>query len=94
MRRKEDDEQVLHARHVCQVLREGISEEALEILEKEFGYGLPVFEWEMDARGRKLTESYSPEERTQRALHLDGAHKVIAFIRHYRKAFDNQPNKL
>ena len=87
------EEQVANARHVCQVLREGISEEALAILEKEFGYGLPVFEWEMDERGRKVTPSYSPEERVQRALHMDGAHKVIAFIRHYRRAFDKQPTE-
>lgn len=90
---EEANEQVAWARHVCQVLREGISEEALEILEKEFGYGLPVFEWEMDGRGRKVRETYSPEERMQRAIHADGAHKVIAFIRHYRTAFDEKHNQ-
>lgn len=90
---KNEEEQLANARHVCQVLREGISDEALEILEKEFGYGLPVFEWEVTATGKKVTQTYSPEERIQRALHLDGAHKVIAFIKHYRRAFDNDnPN--
>lgn len=86
---KGENEQTLKAREVCAALRNGISEEALGILKREFGYGLPVFEWEMDGLGRKVAPSMSTEERTQRALHLDGAHKVIAFIEFYRKAFDD-----
>lgn len=87
-----EDEQTLKAREVCAALRHGISEEALAILKREFGYGLPVFEWEVDGLGRKVAPSMSTEERTQRALHLDGAHKVIAFIEFYRKAFEDKPS--
>lgn len=59
----------------------GISDEAIDLLKEEFGYGYPVYEW-VDKNNVPLP--FSPEERAQRAIHKDGQHSVISFILQYR----------
>lgn len=77
----EQKKALVEARREVQRILRGISDEALDLLKEEFGYGYPVYEWK-DKQGNPLP--YTTEERAQRAIHKDGQHSVIAFILQYR----------
>lgn len=71
---EEQKEEILRE---AEILRNGISNEALELIKKQFGYGLDIFQFE-DARGVPTGES--AEVLMMKAQKRAGQHSVINWI--------------
>lgn len=76
---KDDIAQLLEDAYI---LRQGISEEALELLEKRFGYNLDIFQL-VDAYGRQREQS--ADKIIMEAQKRDGQLSVIRWIKQTRK---------
>lgn len=58
-----------------EAIRAGISQEALEVLKRRFGFDLPVFQ-RVDSQGATFTDA----QFMNAALMRDGAREVICYI--------------